>query len=403
MFHMKSRAAIAAVLSAGVVLGGCAAEETGETENASVDIPAIKTIETAKDVVKAAGKGGAKCDENTTLAYVGAQTGPNAQLGVNIYNGIQQAIDEHNGANPDCQVKFIKSDTEGDPSKATGPVTQITNNEDVIGVVGLPFSGESKATGNIFEQAGLVHITPSATNPDLTNNGWTTFFRGLGNDSVQGPAAAKFLTGKLGAEKVYLIQDDSDYGIGIAKATAAELGDALAGTEKIISKTTDFGASVSKIVGAKPDAVFFAGYYAEAGPFVKQLRDKGFKGLIVAPDGVKDQEFVKAAGNAAEGVYFTCPCLPGDLITDFAKDYEKISGGDKPGTYSVEGYDATTILLAGIQAGKTTREDLKAWVKDYEGTGYSKKFKFDDKGELKAPAVHGYRVDNGAIVPVGEI
>ena len=155
--------------------------------------PSAQTsIAVPKDAVLPAGDGKAKCDSGLTLAYIGAETGPNAQLGINIYNGVQLAVDQHNKANPGCQVQFKKFDTEGDPGKAPGVVTQAVNESDIIGVVGLPFSGESKATGGIFEQADLVHITASATNPDLTKNGWTTFFRALGNDNVQGPAAAKF-------------------------------------------------------------------------------------------------------------------------------------------------------------------------------------------------------------------
>lgn len=167
----------------------------------NLDVKVLTSIETPKDAVLPAGDGKATCADTTTLAYIGAETGANAQLGINIFNGVQLAIDQHNKANPGCQVAFKKFDTEGDPTKATGPVTQATKEENIIGVVGLPFSGESKATGNIFEQVKMVHITPAATNPGLTENGWTTFFRGLGNDAVQGPAAAKFMTGTLGAKR----------------------------------------------------------------------------------------------------------------------------------------------------------------------------------------------------------
>ncbi|MGN8129826.1 branched-chain amino acid ABC transporter substrate-binding protein [Paenarthrobacter sp. 22069] len=350
-----------------------------------------------------AGDGKATCPATTTLAYAGAQTGPNAQLGVNIFNGIQLAIDQHNKANPGCQVQFKKFDTEGDPNKATGPVTQLVSEPEILGVIGLPFSGESKATGNIFEQKGLVHITPSATNPTLTQNGWTTFFRGLGNDAVQGPAAAKFLTGKLGAKKVYLVQDDSDYGIGLGTSTSAGLGSVLAGTEKVTTGQKDFSAVISKIMNAKADAVFYAGYYPEGAPFDQQLVGKGFTGTFVAPDGVKDDQFIKQAGDASNNTYFTCPCLPGELIPDFASAYKDVSKGAAPGTYSIEGYDAATVLLSGIDAGKQSRPDLLAWVKSYDKDGLSKHYKWDDKGELQAPTVYGYKVENGKIVPIGPI
>lgn len=398
----------ASFLAVGLATAGCAnssgggTAESGSASGSKVDLPAIDQVETPADAVLPKGNGNATCAPTTTIGYVGAMTGPNAQLGINIYNGVQQAIDEHNEANANCQVQFKKLDTEGTPDKATGPVTQIVSDPNVVGVVGLPFSGESKATGNIFEQAGLVHITPAATNPGLTTNGWKTFFRGLGNDAVQGPAAATLMTGKLKAEKVYLVQDDSDYGIGLGTATSEALGDKLAGTDKITTGQKDFGATVQKIISAEPDAVFFSGYYAEGAPFVQQLVTGGYEGAIVTPDGVKDDQFLKQAGDSANGVYFTCPCIPGELIPTFAEGYKKVANAE-PGTYSIEGYDAATVLLGGIDAGKVSRPDLLEWVKTYDKAGLSKPFKWDDKGELQAPDVYGYKAEGGKILPVGKI
>jgi len=404
---LRKKVIIGAAVAASVALflAGCAnqASTGGSTDSGSkVNIPAITSIDTPKDAVLPAGDGKATCPAGLTIGYVGAETGPNAQLGINIYNGIQLAINQHNEANKGCQVAFKKFDTEGDPNKATGPVTQAVNEADIVGVVGLPFSGESKATGNIFEQQGLVHITPSATNPDLTKNGWTTFFRGLGNDAVQGPAAAKFLTGKLEAKKVYLVQDDSDYGIGLATTTSKALGDALVGTDKVTTGQKDFSAVVSKIINAKPDAVYYSGYYAEGAPFDQQLVAKGFEGTFVAPDGVKDDQFIKLAGDASSNAYFTCPCIPGELIPEFEKAYKTLASAE-PGTYSIEGYDAATVLLSGIDQGKTTRADLKDFVKSYDKDGLSKHYKWDSTGELQAPTVYGYKVEGGKILPIGTI
>lgn len=401
---------LAVAASLGMILSGCANQaapagggsSSGNSGTTRVDLPAVTSIPVPKNAVLPAGDGKAKCASTTTLAYIGAETGANAQLGINIFNGIQLAIDQHNKANADCQVQFTKFDTEGSPDKATGPVTQAVNTEAIVGVVGLPFSGESKATGNIFEQKGLVHITPSATAPTLTQNGWKTFFRGLGNDSQQGPAAADFSTGKLKAKKVYLVQDDSEYGIGLGDATKAGLGSAVAGTDKVTTGQKDFSAVISKIINSKADAVYYAGYYAEGAPFDQQLVSKGFKGVFIGPDGAKDDQFIKQAGDASNNAYFTCPCIPGELIPDFEKAYKAAFSAD-PGTYSIEGYDAATVLLSGIDKGKTTRPDLLSWVKSYDADGLSKHYKWDDKGELAKPAVYGYKVDAGKIVFIGQI
>ncbi|MFH5879363.1 branched-chain amino acid ABC transporter substrate-binding protein [Arthrobacter sp. NA-172] len=407
MYRKKVFTSFATAAALSLLLSSCANQAGPSTNGPSsaggkVDVHAISKVDVPSVAVLPAGDGKATCPATTTLAYAGAETGPNAQLGINVFNGIQLAINQHNEANPGCQVQFKKFDTEGDPNKATGPVTQIVSEPDIIGVVGLPFSGESKATGNIFEQKGLVHITPSATNPGLTKNGWTTFYRALGNDAVQGPAAAKFLTDKLEAKKVYLVQDDSDYGIGLGTTTSQALGSAMVGSDKVITGQKDFSAVISKIMNAKADSVYYAGYYAEGAPFDQQLVAKGFTGAFVGPDGVKDDQFIKQAGDASSNSYFTCPCIPGELIPSFESEYKKLANAE-PGAYSIEGYDAATVLLSGIDKGKQTRADLLSWVKSYDADGLSKHYKWDSTGELATPDVYGYKVENGKIVPVGVI
>jgi len=395
-----------AILAATTLLAaGCAKTgDDGAPDAASGlnDIPVQTSIDVPADAVTAAGDGKAKCADTTTIGYAGAMTGPNAQLGINIYNGVQLAIDQHNKANPNCQVQFKKFDTEGDPTKATGPVTQVVNDDSIVGVIGLPFSGESKATGQIFEDAGLVHITPSATNPDLAKNGWTTFHRGMGNDAVQGPTVA-VIAKKLGAERVYVVGDDSDYGIGLFKTSTEALGSMLVGKDKVTTGQKDFSATISKILNAKADAVFYSGYYAEGAPLDQQLVSKGFKGAFIGPDGVKDDEFVKQAGSASNNAYFTCPCIPGELIPDFSDAYKKAFKNKAPGTYSIEGYDTAIVLLQGIDKGNTTRPKLLSFVEDYSGQGYAKSYKWNEDGELTDTPVFGYKVDNGKIVSIGQL
>ena len=143
-----------------------------------------------------AGDGKATCPP-VSIAMAGALNGPDAALGINIKNGVQLAIDKHNAANPGCQVQLKPFDTEGDPQKATAIAPQIVDDQYTIGLVGPAFSGETKATGTVFDQAGLVAATASATNLTLSENGWKTFFRGLANDGVQGPSVANYLKNTL--------------------------------------------------------------------------------------------------------------------------------------------------------------------------------------------------------------
>jgi branched-chain amino acid transport system substrate-binding protein len=153
-----------------------------------------------------AGDGKATC-EPVALAMAGALTGPDAALGINIRYGAQLAIDKHNKANPGCQVEFIPFDTGGVEQTATGIAPQIIDNPKIRGLIGPAFSGETEATGNTFNQAGLVAATASATRVSLSENGWKTFFRGLANDGVQGPAVANYMKTTLNAKKVCVIDD----------------------------------------------------------------------------------------------------------------------------------------------------------------------------------------------------
>jgi len=385
--------------AASLALGACAARDQGSSSGDTTGSAAAPSQ--AADAANPRGDGNAVCS-GVSIAYAGTINGNSAALGQNILRGADLAVKQHNEANPNCQVTLKQFDTEGKPDKAPGIVTQVINEPDILGVVGLPFSGESKAAGNLFNQAGLVAITPSATNPALADNGWKTFFRGMGNDAAQGPAAAKFLTETLKAGKVCVIEDDSEYGIGLAGQVRDALGSKASCSDKVKTGQTDFSAVVNKISAESPDAIFFSGYYPEAGPFAQQLNDKGITAKFVAPDGVKDAEFLKGAGAGATNAYFTCPCVPEDNFTDFTAAFKQVEGAD-PGTYSPEGYDVMTVLLKGIDSGVTDRAAMLEFVQNYDGQGLTKKFKWNDKGELADTPVWSYRVENGKIVNNGQI
>ena len=213
----------------------------------------------------------------------GALTGPDAALGINIKNGVQLAIDQHNKANPGCQVQLKPFDTEGDPQKATQIAPQIVDDAFTIGLIGPAFSGETKATGQVYDQAGLVAATASATNVTLSEQGWKTFFRGLANDGVQGPSVANYMKNNLGYKKICVVDDSTDYGLGLAQSIRETLGPVADASCNISVKKgdKDFSAAVNQVKGASPDGLFYAGYYAEAAPFVQQLRDGGVTATFV--------------------------------------------------------------------------------------------------------------------------
>lgn len=338
----------------------------------------------------------------STIAYLGPKTGDAANLGLNIVGGVKVAVDEFNEANPDCKITLSEFDSQGDPEKATPLATKIIGEDAIVGVVGPAFSGESDATGAAFSEAGLVTISASATNPDLTKNGWKTFHRVLGNDATQAPAAAKYIKETLAAKKVFVVDDASEYGKGIADGVKKDLGSLVAGTDTVQAKQTDFGPTVTKVKASGADALWFGGYYAEAGLLAKQLRAGGWKGFFVSGDGSNDPGFVEAAGEkGAADARLTCPCGPAP--DDFATKYKASNEDKDPGTYSAEGYDATKILLDGIAAGKTDRAGLLEWTNSYDKPGITKQLKFDDTGEVAEVVIYAYKVEGGKIVPDTEI
>jgi branched-chain amino acid transport system substrate-binding protein len=358
--------------------------------------------------------GGSSASKTYALAFVGPLTGPNANLGVNIRDGAKVAVDEANKAGGDVKFTLKPFDTQGDPAQAPTVKDKYINDDSVLGVVGPTFSGETKAVLQAYDDAGLVMVSASATNVDLPTivSGGKVFHRLVPDDDVQAKGVSDYVTKKLQAKNVFYVDDNSDYGKGLAGGTQTTLeaaGVKTAGHDAIDPKSQDFSAVVNKVKAAspKPDIVFYGGYYAEAGRLAKQLKDGGVSGVFMSGDGTLDAAFITSAGsNGAEGAQITCACklatsdAPGGLGT-FAKSYKSLNGKD-PGTYSTEGYDAAKILIQGITKGSTTRDKLRDYVNGL-GTynGLSKEIAFESNGNIKAGDVFVYEVKSGKLTVLG--
>jgi len=331
------------------------------------------------------GGGTAKKNCGFEIAYFGALTGSSANLGVNIEQGAELAIDQYNDKNGKDCVTVKKFDSQGDPAVAPGLARQLVTDSKIIGIVGPPFSGESEAADPIFDSAGIPLITPSATRVSLSSHGWKVFHRAVANDGAQGPAAANYIKNILKADKVFVADDQSAYGAGLADAVKTTLGSAVAGTDKTGAdgKQTDFSATVQKVVSSGAGAFFYGGYYQNAGLLRKQLTAAGWKGTMVAGDGVDDPGFAKAAGNdSATGSIVTCPCSPASKAGgSFVADY-KAKWNTDAGTYSDVAFDAANIFLKGIDAGNTTPDKMLAYVNSVNYTGVANTYKFTSTGEL---------------------
>lgn len=344
-----------------------------------------------------------------SLAYFGALTGSSANLGVNIEQGYELAIIQYNEKHGANCVTVKKFDSQGDPAVAPGVARSLVADKKIIGVVGPPFSGESQAANPIFDQAGIPMITPSATNVTLSTKGWKTFHRAVANDNAQGPAAAAYIKDVMKATKVFVADDQSAYGAGLAEGVKKNLGSLVVQSDKTEGdgKQTDFSGTVQKIVGSGATVFFYGGYYQNAGTLRKQLTAAGWKGTMVAGDGVNDPGYAKAAGNAAaEGTILTCPCAPSSKAGGtFVNDY-KAKWNVDPGTYSDVAFDAANMFLQGIDGGNLATDKMNTYLSTIDYKGVANEYKFTDVGELD-PAllkVWAFKVDaTGAPQPDQEI
>jgi branched-chain amino acid transport system substrate-binding protein len=396
--------AAALAVSLAFVAAACGDDnDSGSTEDTTAAAETATADTTAAAEGGEAAAGGATCAEGTSIAFFGALSGDAGNLGQNIKKGAELAVAQFNAANAGCQVTLKEFDSQGSPDQAPALATQAIEDAAILGIVGPAFSGESKAVNPAFDEAGLAIITPSATNEALNDNGWKIFHRALAGDDKQGPGIVAYIQNTLAAETVGVIDDASEYGKGLADIVREGLGDKVVASDAIDPAAADFSAAVSKMKDAAPAAIFYGGYYAEAGKLAKQLRDAGVESTLVFGDGVKDVGYIEAAGPAAEGSIITCTCADGGSNADFAAAYGEQFPGETPQTYAAEAYDAANAFLAAITSGAADRAAVLEFLKSYDAAGVTKQIKWDETGEVAGNAVYSYKVEGGNIVVEGLI
>lgn len=366
-----------------------------------VAVVAVVAASTSCGKSKNSGGGG-----TPTLAFMGALTGSNAQLGINIYNGAKLAIDQHNAKSGVTKVTLKKYDTQGDATQASSQAKKVVQDKDVA-VVGPAFSGESKTADPILNAAKIPFVSASATAVALAQSGWKYFHRVLANDDVQGPGDADFIAKTLGAKSVYVIDDQSEYGLGLADAVRKQLktDGATVKNGSIDPKGSDYSTTVNAIKAANPDVVFLGGYYDAAARLVKQMRAATVKATFVSGDGSLDQKIADQGGASANGALLSCTCSSAVGSTNpkvqaFEKAYVA-KWGSEPATYSAEGYDVGNILLQAIDNGKKSPQDINTYVASIDYQGVSKPIKFNSTGELSQSLLFMSEVVNDKIKFLG--
>nr|WP_230416503.1 branched-chain amino acid ABC transporter substrate-binding protein [Micromonospora tarapacensis] len=335
------------------------------------------------------------------IGVFGPLSGESANLGRNIGEGVRLAVGQHNRDRPDCPVRVVDFDSQGDPKRAPALAQRVVADQRILGVVGPAFSGESEAANPLLEQGSVATISASATAASLSERGWSTFHRMLGSDDTQGPAAGRYIENVLAGRKVFVIDDAGAYGQGLANKVIEVLGDRVVQSITLPPGSADLREVVGQLTAAEPDTIFYGGYYGEAGRLLRQARAAGVTATFVAGDGVKDDGFLAQAGYAAaQEAVITCPCRPPETVGgSFARDYHD-QFGRPPGTFSAEAYDAATVFLRGIEAGQLSRRAMVRFVSSYEGPGLTTTVRFTPTGDLvdSSVTVWAYRVRGRAVV-----
>jgi branched-chain amino acid transport system substrate-binding protein len=341
------------------------------------------------------------------IGVVAPLTGPQAHLGKDIENGARLAIDEINAGKPvlggkPVRYELLVEDDQADPRTATIVGQKLVDNG-VKAVIGHLNSGASIPASKIYSDAGIAQVSPVSTAILYTRQGFKTTFRTIANDGQQGKALGEYAV-KLG-KRIAVVDDRTAYGQGLADEVAKTVeagGGQLVGREFTTDKSTDFTAILTSLKGKRPDVIVFCGMDPQAAPMVRQMRQLGIKATFMGGDGMQSAEFLKLAGNAAEGAIGSSPGLPLEKMPgggEFTKKFNARFG--KIQIYAPFAYDAATVLVEAMkradsaEPAKYLPELGKVSINGVIGS-----ISFDQYGDLKQGAVTLYQVKGGQWVPL---
>ncbi|PZA07945.1 MULTISPECIES: branched-chain amino acid ABC transporter substrate-binding protein [unclassified Meiothermus] len=338
--------------------------------------------------------GSALAQTTLKIGFVSPLSGELAPYGEPAKNGAQIAVEQ-------AQARFAKlgfklelsvQDDQANPDTSVAVARRLINDPDVLGVVGPLTSGTAIPASVAFKEGNLAMVVPVASNPTLTERGLKNVFRVYGRDDVQGPAGAEYAVKTLGVKRVFVVHDKGAYGQGVAQAFAERakaLGAqviAVVGTEEKVN----FQPLVAQMQAAKPDLVYFGGYHDRAAPLLTQMRQRGVTALFMGPDGFDNSEFVRLAGAATKGIYYTSPAGPASQYPSakpFVEAY-KAKFGKEPEPFALFGYDSAQVIIAGLEAAiranggqKPSREQVVQAISKVKLNGATGEIAFDAKGD----------------------
>lgn len=335
------------------------------------------------------------------IGVAGPMTGANAAFGEQYMKGAQAAADEINakgGVNGE-KILLVRGDDACEPKQAVSVAKDLTNQK-VAGVVGHFCSSSTIPASEIYDEAGIIAITPGSTNPAVTERGLSAMFRMCGRDDQQGIVAGDYIVDVLKGKKVVVLHDKDTYGQGLADATKAQL--AKRGVTPVLYEgltrgEKDFSTIVTKIRGAGADVVYFGGLHPEAGPLVRQLREQGLKDVkFMSDDGIVTDELVTTAGGPqfVDGVLMTFGADPRLLPDSKAVVDAFRAKGTEPEGYTLYAYASVQTLAAAFNGAKSNSGEKAAeWLKKNPVKTVMGEKTWDDKGDLKVSDYVVYQWD----------
>ena len=335
------------------------------------------------------------------IGVAGPMTGANAAFGEQYMKGAQAAADAVNaagGVNGE-KIVLVKGDDACEPKQAVTVAKDLTNQK-VAGVVGHFCSSSTIPASEIYDEAGIIAITPGSTNPQVTERGLSAMFRMCGRDDQQGIVAGDYIVDVLKGKKVVVLHDQDTYGQALADATKAQLvkrGVTPVLYEGLTRGEKDFSTIVTKIRGAGADVVYFGGLHPEAGPLVRQLREQGLKDVkFMSDDGIVTDELVTTAGGPqyVDGVLMTFGADPRMLPDSKAVVDAFRKAGTEPEGYTLYAYASVQTLAAAFNGAKSNKgEEAAAWLKKNPVKTVMGEKAWDSKGDLKVSDYVVYQWD----------
>lgn len=340
------------------------------------------------------------------IGVVGAHTGDLASYGLPTVNAAKLVAKDVNakGGIDGKQIELLVQDEECKPEKATNAATKVVSDGAVV-VLGHICSGATKAALPIYTEANIVTMSPSATNPELTQSGqYPTFFRTIAADDAQAKLGVDFAIQNLGAKKIAVLHDKGDYGKGYAEFAQRfikENGQAeVVLFEGVTPGAVDYSSVVQKIRRSGADTVVFGGYHPEASKIVAQLKKKRVDVKFISDDGVKDDTFIKVAGADAEGVYASGPRDVSALeLNKKARADHVAEFGTEPGAFFDNAYAAMLALVNAIdKADSTESAKIMTALRAETVETTVGAIKFDARGDAEGVGFSMYQVQNGKYV-----